>query len=77
MSVSMFWGGVERVSAGFEAFGTQDGKRVPLGTWPSWDEATDIYARWSEAHPRPPRPQPSHDEMLAEIRRVHAAASAT
>lgn len=63
---NIFWGGVEVVPGGVEAFGTEDGERISLGTWPEWDEACDIYDRWSEAHPRPVT-RPPREEMMAEL----------
>ncbi len=76
MSTDVFRGGIEAVDGGYAVFGTDDGRRVNLGIWPEYDEACDIYSRWSEAHPRPPRARPSHNDMLADIQRVRKAAKA-
>jgi hypothetical protein len=69
-AMRIFWGGVEHTARGFEAFGTEDGKLVSLGAWPTWGQAADFYAQWSVTHPRPTRPQPSRAEMMAEIQGV-------
>lgn len=76
MSADVFRGGIEAVADGYAVFGTEEGKRVNLGIWPEYDEASDVYSRWSEAHPRPPRARPSRDDMLANIQRVRKAAKA-